>query len=337
MEQSTNTNTTNSYANRKWMFILGIICLGIFIYGYVYPNTTSNFSFLFGENLTYGFFIWGIFHMILGKKLKLDRTKAFYSFLFIFGSLIASDFISYSQQKLASKQMFTEIQKDFSTINSSTTDAQSVPQLIEKPLETTLAAKGELGEMERFIKRFIKTLMNQIVSLRNDYLLEINAIGWEKILDPSRLNEDSTLIESKTMIQKAKDILEKYRAKHHALLKGLRKDINNLNISESAKKQATNGFDASMTESGTKIDASWDLEEKTLKEFENIITLLSAKKEVWVIQNNQILFANDDDLNAFNSYIASIQDLANKAEILQKQNVQKINNDLDNLINQPNL
>lgn len=329
MEQSSNTNTNNSHTNLKWVFILVIVCLGIFIYGSAYPNTTNNFNFLFGQNLVHGFFIWGIFHTILGKKLKLDRTKASYSFLFIFGSLIASDFIGYSQQEFASKQMFTEIQKDFSTITNSSTDAQGMPQRIEKPLDTTPTTKGELGEMERHIK----ILMNHIVSLKNDYLLEINAIGWEMILDPSRLNEDSTLIESKIIIQKAKDILEKYRAKHHTLLKDLREDINNSNISESAKKQATNGFDASMAEASANIDASWNLEERTLEEFENIITLLSAKKDVWVIQNNQILFANDDDLNTFNSYIASIQDLVNKAEMLQKQNVQKINSDLDTLKN----
>lgn len=329
MGQSTNTDDINSHTNLKWMFILGIVCLGIFIYGYLYPNKSSNFSFLFGENLGYGFFIWGIFHTILGKKLKLNRTKAFYSFLFIFGSLIASDFIGYSQQKLASKQMFTEIQKDFSTITNSSTNAQGVPQRIEKPLDTTPTSKGEFGEIERYIK----TLMNQTASLRNDYLLEIKAIGWEKILDTDRLKNDSTLIESKMIIQKAKDIVDRYKTRNYDLLENTRKDISNLEIGESSKQEMIRGFDESLVKRRAQIDTLWDLEAKTVTEFGNIITLLSAKKEAWVIQNNQILFASDDDLNTFNSYIASIQDLTSKEEAIQKQSIQNTNSSLDSLKN----
>ena len=328
MEQDTNGSTTTGQVNRMWMVALGIVCLGIVAYGYMYSkNTTGNVAFLFGENLVIGFFIWGIFHTALGRKQS--KMKTVLSFLFIFGSLMVSSLIGYSQQKVAATQVITEIQKDYSAITSSATDAQGLPQRIEKQLDTTPTTKGEFGEMERFMKTF----MNQMASQRNDYLLELDAIGWGKILDPERVKEDKTLIESKMMVQKAKDIVGKYRAKTYALLENARKDIGSLNVSESSRREMANGFDTGMAKSRAQIDALWNLETKTISEFENIVTLLSARRGAWIVQNGQILFASDDDLSTFNSYVASIQDLASKQEAIQKQNVQAVNSNLNKLKN----
>ena len=328
MEQDTNGSTITSQANSLWMVALGIVCLGIVAYGYKYSqNTTGNFAFLFGENLGIGFFIWGIFHTALGRKQS--KMKAALSFFLILGSLMVSSLIGYSQQKLATTQAITEIQKDYSAITSSATDAQGLPQRIEKQLDTTPTAKGEFGEMERFMK----TLMNQMASQRNDYLLEIDAIGWGKILDPERLKEDRTLVESKIMIRKAKDIVGKYRARTYTLLENARKDIGSLNVSESSRREMANGFDTGMAKSRAQIDAIWNLEAKTISEFENIVTLLSARRGAWTVQNGQILFTSDDDLSTFNSYVASIQDLASKQGAIQKQNIQAVNNSFNKLKN----
>lgn len=328
MKQDTNGSTATGQSNHMWMVALGIVCLVIVAYGYMYSkNTTGNIPFLFGENLVIGFFIWGIFHTALGRKQS--KMKAALSFLFILGSLMVSSLIGYSQQKLAATQAITEIQKDYSAITSSGTDAQGLPQRIEKQLDTTPTTKGEFGEMERFMKTF----MNQMASQRNDYLLELDAIGWGKVLDPERVKEDKTMIESKMMIQKAKDIVGKYRARAYTLLENARKDIGSLNISESSRREMANGFDTGMVKSRAQIDALWNLEAKTISEFENIVTLLSARRGSWIVENGQILFANENDLSTFNSYVASIQDLASKQEAIQKQNVQAVNSNFNKLKN----
>jgi hypothetical protein len=57
--------------------------------------------------------------------------------------------------------------------------------------------------------------------------------------------------------------------------------------------------------------------------------LLSAKKGLWVIENGQMLFQNESDLNFFNSCITSIQDLTAQQEANQKANNQTINNNLN--------
>lgn len=333
MEKETNIATVNQ-TYHPWLISLAVVCLGIIAYGYLYSkNQTSDFAFLFGYNLPIGLAIWGIFHVAIGRKQ--GSKKAVISFLVIFGALIASGLIGYSQQKSAAIQAITEIQKDYASVTKPATDAQGLPQRIEGQLDTTPKTKGEFGEMERFMK----TVMNKMASQRNDYLLELDAIGWDKILDSERVKQDKTLIESKMMLQKANDIVSKYRAQTYVLLENARKDIGNLNVSENLRSEMASGFDTGMAKSRSQIDTLWGLEAKTISEFENIFALLAARKGTWVVQNGQILFASDSDLSAFNSYVTAIQELATKQEAIQKQNVEAVNtklNGLKNELNKPN-
>lgn len=322
------SSTAVDQPNRTWIISLAVVCVGIIAYGYLYSkNTTSDLAFLLGYNLPIGLVIWAIFHAAVGRKE--GNKKAGLSFLAIFGSLIASGLIGYSQQKTAATQAITEIQKDYSSIIRSGTDAQGMPQRIEGQLDTTPTTKGEFGEIEQFMKTF----MNKMMSQRNDYLLELDAIGWGKILDSERVNQDKTLIESRMMVQKAKDIVGKYRAQTYVLLENARKDIGNLSVSDNSRREMASGFDRGMAKSRSQIDALWDLEAKTISEFENIFALLSARKDAWVVQNGQILFARDSDLSAFNSYVSTIQDLASQQEAIQKQGIEAVSNNLNKLKN----
>lgn len=314
--------------NRAWLISLAVVCLGIIAYGYLYSkNSTSDLAFLFGYNLPIGLVIWGIFYAAMGRNQ--GSKKAGFSFLVIYCSLIASGLIGYSQQKSAATQAITEIQKGYTSITGSAIDAQGLPQRIGEKLDITPKTTGEFGEIERFTKIF----MNKMASQRNDYLLELDAIGWEKILDAERVKQDKTLIESKIMIQKAKDIVSKYRDKTYALLENVRRDISNLDISENLRREMVSGFDHGMTKSRSEIDALWELEAKTISEFENIFVLLSARNGTWIVQNGQILFARDSDLNTFNSHVVAIQELASKQEAIQKRNIESVNNNLSRLKN----
>lgn len=325
MEQKANIANPNQ-PNRIWLITLAVVCLAIVAYGYLYSqNPVSDLAFLFGYNLPIGLLVWGIFYVAVGRNQ--GAKMAGLSFLAIIGSLIASGLVGYSQQKNAATQAITEIQKDYSSIISSGIDAQGLPKRIDELLDTTPKTKGDFGEMEHFMKIF----MNKMASQRNDYMLELDAIGWEKILDPERVKQDRTLIESKLMIQKAKEIVGKYRAKTYVLLDNARKDISNLDIDESSKREMLNGFEKGMAKSRPQIDTMWDLETKTISEFENIVALLAARKGAWVVQDGQILFANESDLSSFNSYIAVIQDYVLKQQAIQKQSIEAMNNTLSSI------
>lgn len=85
------------------------------------------------------------------------------------------------------------------------------------------------AETERFMKEFT----DQMATERKDYLLEFDAIGWERILDPQHVKADKALIESKVTIGKAKEIVKKYQERHNVLLDNAR---------EKVKRRVTNWF-----------------------------------------------------------------------------------------------
>ena len=317
---------TQQQDDNIWKIALALVCAAILGYGFFYSkNTTSDLAFLIGYNLPSTLLIWGIFYAAVARKR--GAKIAGFSFLVIFVSMIASGLVGYSQQKHEAKEALSEIQSQYSELIESLTDAQGFPKRIEKPIDTTPKARGEFGEIERFMKEF----MDQMASQRNDYLLELEAIGWNSILDANRIKADKTFVESKVIIQKAKEVVTKYTKRTQELLENVRGKIRSLNISESSKRSMLSGFERGMVKAKANIDAMWSLEAKTINEFENIITLLSAKKGAWVVDGEQILFYNDSDLERFNSYIASIQSIVKQQEAIQRQSVKTVNRNFDRM------
>ena len=309
-----------------WKIALALICIGILGYGSLYSTIkTADLAYLIGYSLPLALITWGIFYAAVARKRGAKIVG--FSFVAIFVSMIASGLIGHSHQKQEAKRALSEIQSQYSELIESSTDAQGLPKRIEKPINTTPKASGEFGEIERFMKEF----MDQIASQRNDYLLEVEAIGWNRILDANRIKADKTFVESKVTLQKAKEIVQKYTQRTQALIENTRDKIGSLNISEPSKISMLSGFDRGIEKAKKDIDKMWSLEAKTINEFENIITLLSAKKSAWIVDGEQILFYKDSDLERFNSYIASIQNIAQQQEKIQRQSVQKVNQHLDRM------
>lgn len=304
---------TATQGSHTWIVALGIVCLGIFGFGVFYSNNAiSDPAYLAGQYLVYALFLWAIFRVVFLRKSGARISGI--SFISIFIALFAGGMTAASRQQHEAVQAVSSIQNELSRVVSASTDPSGLPARIERMPAEVPKAKGEFGEMERFVKEFI----DRFVVLRNDYLLELNAIGWNSILDAKRITNDTTLSESKVMIERAKVIAEKYEKKTADYINETRVHINSLNMSESNKRELLAGFEKGMSRSGKQIDEQWKLENQVLLQFENIIFLLAARKN-WVVQGEQILFYNEDDLARFNSYIETIQRLVQQQELIQKE------------------
>jgi hypothetical protein len=323
MEQKQITGRPN---DNIWKIGLAVVCIGILIYGFFYSkNTTTNFVYLLSYNLPIAALLWFFYYLIFARKSGAKAVG--FSFLVIFISLIASALIGFTQQKQNAKRALTEMQDQYSTLMDSITDSQGQPQRIEKRIDTTPKSRGVFGEMEKSIKGF----MGQMASQRNDYLLELEAIGWNSVLDPKKIRLNGRLDESKVTIQKAKKIVVKYREKTDVLLQDFREKLQSLNMSASLKQEALSGFDRGMEKSKDEIGAMWSLELSIVKEMEKIINLLVKTNGAWVVKKNQILFYDENDLNRFNAYLASIKSLVKKQQQLQKKSVETVNRNFNRL------
>lgn len=316
----------SSDRSTSWMWALAAICLGIVAYGLLYSsNTESDPAFLFGYNLPIAAFVWALFAAAaLKKKSKGER---FFAFAAIFLSLIAGGILSAAKHKQGAVEALTSIQQEMGRIANTSVDAAGVPMQIDRISSTAPKASGEFGELERFMKEYFDSL----VVLRNEYLLELNAIGWPSLLDSRRLAKDTTLSESKVMLERAKLIAAKYEKKNHDFLEGMKTRIKDTNVSDSTKQEMLAGFERGMKQGGRqKLDEMWKLEKQAIAQFDHIFLLLSARKN-WVVQGDQILFNKEEDLTRYNSYLAAINQLVERQRQLEKDNFAALNRNLESL------
>ena len=271
--------------------------------------------------------IISLFLILILKK----KHKFFYYFAFIF--LCASLFtlyISYSgylpvtMNKIEAKKAITEIETRFDKIAESSGSPSGIPERIQEEIQTSPKSKGVFGEMERFVKTF----MDRSVSLRNDYLLELNAVGLNKILVPARIKNDKAFAESKFIINKSKEIIEKYKTLTNSLIgEDAFAEIDRLEIDDDLKQEMKNGFISGLEPVKSMLDKNWYLDGKSILEYEKIIKLLSSHKDAWTIENQQIFFYDENYLQEYNTYISNIQDNIKEQQLIQQQ---MINNTEEN-------
>lgn len=304
-------------SDNLWKIFLVILSICILGYGLFFSkNVIDDLPWLLGYYFSGSIIVWLIFYATFTRKK--GAKIAGISFIIIYVSFMLSGYLSVTMHKIEAKKAITEIETQFEKILKSSDSPSGIPERIQEEIQTSPKSKGMFGEMERFVKIF----MDRSVSLRNDYLLELSAIGWDKILDPTRIKNDRTFVESKFTINKAKEIVEKYKTLTNNLFKeDAFAEIDRLEINEDFKQEMKNGFKRGLGTTKITIDRHWFLEEKCLSEIEKIIDLLSTRKEVWVIENSQILFYNENDLKEFNAYIYNIQDIVKEQQLIQQQSI----------------
>ena len=306
-----------------WQIFLAILSLCILGYGLFFSkNVIDSLTWLIGYYLPSSIIVWLIFCAIFIRKKGAKIVGI--SFIIIYVSFMLSGYLSVTMHKIEAKKAITEIETQFEKIAKSSSSPSGIPERIQEEIQTSPKSKGVFGEMERFVKIF----MDRSVSLRNDYLLELNAVGWDKVLDPTRLKNDRTFVESKFTINKAKEIVEKYKILTNSLFEDAYAEIDRLEMDEEFKQEMKDGFKRGMEPTKVTIDRNWFLEEKCVLEIEKIIDLLSTRKDSWVIESSQFLFYNENDLKEFNAHIYNIQDIFKEQQLTQQQSVDQVKESL---------
>lgn len=206
------------------------------------------------------------------------------------------------------------------------TEQKDSPERIES-IDTSPKSKGTAGEVEKFMKE----CMNQAVFQNNQYLAELDEIGWNRILDPEHLARDTSLAKSKVTIRKAKELVDKYTEQMNLLLAKARNDINALNLSAIEKTKAKQAFERGMQESSQTRNQIWQLERELVWKFGEIIDFLYRDYGNWSVSDGQLIFGTDDTVAAYNLYLGSIKNLVAQQEQLRRYGAQKVQAGLDRL------
>ncbi len=329
MSSQEQSDVSSNWAN-MWSLSVALLCLGLLGYIAFYStNTARNPAVLAGECLSEAavvwFIVWVLSYAIFGGSRGAKNIVVYCA---IYASLFLGGLINASLNKQQAIKAVSSVQEEFARVTAVAMTTGGQPREVVLPQAAAPVAKGEFGEVEKFMKVF----MAELVSQRNDYQKEFEAIGWNSILDLHRIEEDANLSESRMIISKARMIVKSYKLKTDDLMGGVKKNIDNLAISSRLKDEIIYGFDHNIVRARKQIDAVWCCEESKIKGFENIIELLATSKN-WSVKGGKMLFQSEADLARFNSYVSAIRETAKQQQLTQREGQARVNDNFNSIKN----
>ena len=308
--------------SKAWMAACAAVCMAILAYGAFGDRESSgNLAYQVGYNLPIAIFIAGGLHLAFRKR-ESSRTS-WIGFALVYISLITASLIAGQRLKSEVKDAAVQVQQSLAAVQAAASAGTNTPP----PMPVTNVGTSDGGKMGLVMK----TMVNRMLAHRREYELELDAIGWGKILDGQRLKNDVTLAESRTMIQQAKDVVLKYKSKTSDLFAIIRQDIERSDLSPSSKQSMLAGFDRTSAQGKAQAMEVWMLEEQALEEIGKVFSLLSARRSAWQIQDGQVMFQSQKDLDLFNSYLATVQSLVAKQEQIQSSSLKRTTEALNQL------
>jgi len=316
--------------DNTWKLILIVICICIFIYGLIFSNIKSpNIPYIMGLYLLYSIIIASILYYAIVRRK--ERGEALMSFLAIYLSFIISGtiagYINEHKLRRESKQFVNMLEDKYKRLFE-----QSLPQSSPKN-EGSIDAVSKSNKLFSEVDRWINENTNRLYTLRKDYFYVVDKIGWNNILSPVRIQNDKELAESRNVIKRAKETVDRYALLFDKWFDDSFSGIDNMKIDESYKIELKKGYKDSADITRSMIKRFWQLELNCVLEVEKGIDYLSENRDSWLISNNQIHFMNENDLNAYNEYLSNVQKYVKEQELINQEIADKAQKNLANLKN----
>lgn len=308
---------------------LVVLCVALIVFVLLYSDLRSrNYAHLAGY-LAGSTIVITLAYMIVFAR-KQGIAFAIGAFVAIYASLAGSAYLVglrvEEERKVEVATSVTALKGEVEKVRAASFDSNGVPQQIT-PLSDAPASKGESGVIEKYLRK----QMNRSIATQNDYMHELDAIGWDKILGAERLKADPTFAESKIIMQRAVDLVAKYRARSIKGIEDARREIDTLDITDRQKEGMRAGFDSAVPKNIKRIETMWDMEAQVLAKIGDNITLLSTKRNKWSFQNDLITFVSQEDLDQFNANLAAVDKLSKEQMQMQQQNLGKLTTSLDKM------
>ena len=301
---------------------LAVLCIVLLVYTGSRSEVGGNAGYALGYGMGTGLIPWVIFHFAVARR----RGSGFagVSLALILASAAAGTWIAFrahdSREQMA--RMGASMQKELDAVARSVQEAKPTAKI-----DTTPAAGGEVGEMERFGRTFL----SRMAELRNDYLRQLDSIGWDGILDAKRIAADKGLVQSRQMVGKARALVASYKDKALATIESARADIDKLPISDEARRGFRKGFEKSLETSRGRLVEQLTLEAGIVDEVGKLFDLLAAKSGTWAVRGGKVVFTDQATLSGFNAHLAEMQKLSARQGALQKQALESTRAKLENL------
>jgi hypothetical protein len=149
------------------------------------------------------------------------------------------------------------------------------------------------------------------------YHAEIEAAGFERILDPARLAGDASLAESARILAAARTAVHGQRADVAAAWDGLLQDLRAIEFEQLPRENFMSGVEASFATAGTQVAEYWRLEEEIVERIAAMIDVLATASDGWAIESGNMTFGSQADADRWNAAYEAMSASARASADLQ--------------------
>ncbi|MEZ9303580.1 hypothetical protein AB4343_07945 [Vibrio breoganii] len=142
--------------------------------------------------------------------------------------------------------------------------------------------------------------------LNQSYQQAVMESGWYSILDISRLQNDTDLVESYAIIKDTKTAILNHLLQTQQQVHELEQQLYD---NEASAQMEDNYIDAQILHSQQQNEM-WKAELAALQEVRSIIEMLDANRDGWTIQDGAIVFHSNADKQRFEDIVARIKVIA---------------------------
>jgi len=185
------------------------------------------------------------------------------------------------------------------------------------PLDARKTVEGDSGELQVFLKNYF----NKIISMHNEYLAELDAIGWNALLDAGRIEKDVGMVQSRAIVSRARLTVDKFHGKWLQALNETRAQAQAMANESETKRGFAEGVADSSVAAAAKGELVWASEAEIVDTAGQLVEFLESTRGRWAVNKGQFMFRDDASMNEFNAFVLKINTLVQREDAMQKANM----------------
>lgn len=295
---------------------LGLICIAIFAYELlISTDRNSNVSLQVGENLVYGFILFAVFTHFLGKHLSKQQKSL--SLVVIVTALTGGSVLFAQMRVQSDNESYSRIQDNVLSVLEGPAAEDGRMQPLQVPPDSG-SAKSENAIVEAAVTGYL----NKLIANNNNYVTELEAIGYDSLIDGARIQADTDMDESQFILDRTAAIIDKYEELNEQTAFEFRDSFDEQNVSAATRATFRESYDEGMESSLERARQIWNLERQALELVGELVGFLNMTRTNWYMEEEQFVFATDKNLAIFNSLLTRIDETVAQQEAIRAKSAE---------------
>jgi hypothetical protein len=191
-------------------------------------------------------------------------------------------------------------------------DGQRMPVRVD--LTPTKAPTNDLEK----IREIQQSLMTEMAAVQSDYVNALDAAGLSRLLDASRVSEDTGFVESRRMLRELSSVVLAHRERAFSLMKNASSRFKGVSFDYVSEAAAMKGFEEGMANVLPLLEENWNLELAVMNDFGALIDHLELTRRRWSVANGHFAFQLEGDLAGFNEIMDRMDAATARQEEIRK-------------------